>query len=322
MPIRFHCGNCRTRIRVPDGSEGKDVKCPQCGDKRRVPGEPSAQPAKATAPIKAAPPVETPTPSKRKPPPLEDLKPPSVERAEQTTNIDDSDGPQTGPAAAAVEPPAPAAVEPVSVSPLAAADSEQSSEAKIESYTEPDNDLASVPEDQTRHDAADLADVVEAGPEGLADSQEDEAQPETIARSGAAADEVVAEPLEDQDAVEVMPAARATPVPPVVVDSQRAIPLSAAVFDQDVAEAASLGDAVPPCMALCVCSWLLWALSVGAILVAVGLVIWYPISLTGDAKVDLRLVLLGGVGVAALFWGAAELAAALRRSQQRNHRRT
>jgi len=36
MPIRFHCENCRARIRVPDGSEGRRVKCPRCGCLQRV----------------------------------------------------------------------------------------------------------------------------------------------------------------------------------------------------------------------------------------------------------------------------------------------
>jgi predicted Zn finger-like uncharacterized protein len=38
MPIRFQCRSCDTRIRVPDGSEGKKVKCPRCSELQRVPG--------------------------------------------------------------------------------------------------------------------------------------------------------------------------------------------------------------------------------------------------------------------------------------------
>jgi predicted Zn finger-like uncharacterized protein len=38
MPIRFQCRNCDTRIRVPDGTEGKKVRCPRCSETQPVPG--------------------------------------------------------------------------------------------------------------------------------------------------------------------------------------------------------------------------------------------------------------------------------------------
>jgi predicted Zn finger-like uncharacterized protein len=37
MPIRFRCQSCQARIKVPDGTEGKKVKCPRCGGTQRVP---------------------------------------------------------------------------------------------------------------------------------------------------------------------------------------------------------------------------------------------------------------------------------------------
>lgn len=56
MPFRFNCENCDVRIKVPDGSEGKKVKCPSCGHAQRVPGEAvtsvaaaAAQPARSAA---------------------------------------------------------------------------------------------------------------------------------------------------------------------------------------------------------------------------------------------------------------------------------
>ena len=39
MPVRFNCTSCDTRIRVPDGAEGKRVRCPKCGHRHRVPGQ-------------------------------------------------------------------------------------------------------------------------------------------------------------------------------------------------------------------------------------------------------------------------------------------
>ncbi|MCC7409913.1 MAG: hypothetical protein IT442_17735 [Phycisphaeraceae bacterium] len=37
MPIRFRCESCQAKIRVPEGSEGRKVKCPRCGLIQNVP---------------------------------------------------------------------------------------------------------------------------------------------------------------------------------------------------------------------------------------------------------------------------------------------
>ena len=37
MPIRFRCQDCRSRVKVPEGSQGKQVKCPRCGRIQPVP---------------------------------------------------------------------------------------------------------------------------------------------------------------------------------------------------------------------------------------------------------------------------------------------
>ena len=37
MPIRFACADCGARIKVPDGSEGRKVRCPKCETSQRVP---------------------------------------------------------------------------------------------------------------------------------------------------------------------------------------------------------------------------------------------------------------------------------------------
>ncbi len=37
MPIRFRCQDCRSRVKVPEGSQGKQVKCPRCGRIQSVP---------------------------------------------------------------------------------------------------------------------------------------------------------------------------------------------------------------------------------------------------------------------------------------------
>ena len=45
MPIRFACQQCKARVKVPDGSEGRTMKCPRCGFLQRVPDK-SEPPAK------------------------------------------------------------------------------------------------------------------------------------------------------------------------------------------------------------------------------------------------------------------------------------
>ncbi len=37
MPIRFRCQDCRSRVKVPEGSQGKQVRCPRCGRVQTVP---------------------------------------------------------------------------------------------------------------------------------------------------------------------------------------------------------------------------------------------------------------------------------------------
>jgi len=37
MPIRFHCETCRRSLCVPDGSEGKKTRCPECYSIVRIP---------------------------------------------------------------------------------------------------------------------------------------------------------------------------------------------------------------------------------------------------------------------------------------------
>lgn len=39
MPIEFQCTRCREMIRVPDGTEGKRTRCPQCQDIQTVSGD-------------------------------------------------------------------------------------------------------------------------------------------------------------------------------------------------------------------------------------------------------------------------------------------
>lgn len=43
MPLRFNCQNCDARIRVPDGSEGRKVRCPRCGALQHVQAKPQVK---------------------------------------------------------------------------------------------------------------------------------------------------------------------------------------------------------------------------------------------------------------------------------------
>ncbi len=42
MPIRFECRRCESRMKVPDGSEGRKVRCPKCSLSQIIPGVPAS----------------------------------------------------------------------------------------------------------------------------------------------------------------------------------------------------------------------------------------------------------------------------------------
>ena len=44
MPIEFHCSGCHALLRVPDGSAGRQAKCPQCGWLLDIPADSIAGP--------------------------------------------------------------------------------------------------------------------------------------------------------------------------------------------------------------------------------------------------------------------------------------
>lgn len=71
MSIDFSCSSCRRTIRVPDGTEGKKTKCPQCQQVQVIPDKNAL----------GTPPASTPPPSQPSPPPtnqdslFDDLEP-------------------------------------------------------------------------------------------------------------------------------------------------------------------------------------------------------------------------------------------------------
>lgn len=54
MPIEFRCTKCQKLLRTPDGSSGREAKCPQCGAIVKIP-EPAAYEQAASAPVPPAP---------------------------------------------------------------------------------------------------------------------------------------------------------------------------------------------------------------------------------------------------------------------------
>ncbi len=44
MPIEFRCTSCERLLRTPDGTSGRDAKCPQCGTIVKIPFVPLAPP--------------------------------------------------------------------------------------------------------------------------------------------------------------------------------------------------------------------------------------------------------------------------------------
>lgn len=63
MPILFSCASCGRSLRTPDGSEGKQAKCPDCGALTRIPspyeaGVSSGEPIQTESPSKLDPAAE------------------------------------------------------------------------------------------------------------------------------------------------------------------------------------------------------------------------------------------------------------------------
>lgn len=80
MAIRFLCFSCEARIKVPDGTQGRKVKCPACGSLQRVPESSDTPPERISQP--ASP--ETPAPAAAPPPATEASDaPPSQDDAGQ-----------------------------------------------------------------------------------------------------------------------------------------------------------------------------------------------------------------------------------------------
>ncbi len=50
MPIEFRCTRCDRLLRTPDGTSGKDAKCPKCGTLVRIPEAAEPPPAAPTPP--------------------------------------------------------------------------------------------------------------------------------------------------------------------------------------------------------------------------------------------------------------------------------
>jgi hypothetical protein len=83
MAIEFRCGGCTTRLKAPDNSSGKRVKCPKCASIQTIPG---AKPAEAELGLKpeATAPKSTPAP---KPAPTAKPKPAPVQAKPQAPQI-------------------------------------------------------------------------------------------------------------------------------------------------------------------------------------------------------------------------------------------
>ena len=110
MPIRFACAQCDARVKTPDGSEGKKMKCPRCGHLQRVPEKgaaaiiedpPSETVEEATPAPPAATPQAEPAAAQPSPPPPEASSPPEdVEPAGEVETNAASDDALAGLAAA------------------------------------------------------------------------------------------------------------------------------------------------------------------------------------------------------------------------------
>jgi len=188
-------------------------------------------------------------------------------------------------------------------------------EPDVEQLTLADSHLAATPFDETYQQADDEATVADLPvAEPVADTQEAGRQQSTR-RVDSSAHRAEAEPLSDYEVAAPCPVTRAVPVSFTAEQPKRPIDLAPVETNQDMARSfvpLTVGPA-PTFSRLQLSAWLLWGLAVSSVLVAVGLAIWHPVAITGDVFVDRRLMMLCGVGMAAFFWTAAELASAARR---------
>lgn len=86
MPIEFRCTKCQKLLRTPDGSSGREAKCPQCGAIVKIP-EPAAA-VHAASPLAPSPP-DSPYASPTRLAP--EASPRSVEQVFQPTRIEVGD---------------------------------------------------------------------------------------------------------------------------------------------------------------------------------------------------------------------------------------
>lgn len=89
MPIEFRCTKCQKLLRTPDGSSGREAKCPQCGAIVKIP-EPAAAVHAASPPApQVAPPPDNPYASPNRLAP--EASPRSVSHDFQPTRIEVGD---------------------------------------------------------------------------------------------------------------------------------------------------------------------------------------------------------------------------------------
>ena len=86
MPIEFHCPECNQFLRTPDGTEGKNAKCPKCG-------------ALVMVPVAAAPPPPAPVPGPMEENPFAGIGDPSPGAGDDNpfAGIGESSGPTAPP---------------------------------------------------------------------------------------------------------------------------------------------------------------------------------------------------------------------------------
>ncbi len=59
MPIEFRCTQCNRLLRTPDGTSGRDAKCPECGTIVKIPAPAPEAPPPPAAPVVPRPMAET-----------------------------------------------------------------------------------------------------------------------------------------------------------------------------------------------------------------------------------------------------------------------
>lgn len=309
VPIRFYCEACTARIKVPDATEGKLVKCPGCGQAQRVPQESADEPPAAVAaePAKARKSTSTPV-----------VPTPVVEAASTLEKDDEQSNSESHPNSPASDPVDGGSQSEEGVSPLDALAALGIATADDASATnESATDLE--PEEVANAQPVDDVDVNVSEPEGVPAGQD--ASIDIEQQSGGEAQEPIeASPADEQVGYEA-DTADAEPVESFATEGasdtygeeRSRTPVARRRSDRRHGERRTTtrrSSHPPQLTGLLVVGWLLRILAVAGVAGVVKIVLWMSDRNVGAMDIVFITPLL--LGLVVMFWAVGELVLAAR----------